>query len=210
MIDGDVLDDKGWSSTSISLLERVRQGPADAVAWRRFVALYEPLVASWCRAAGLQAADVDDVCQEVFRGVCGRIAAFERGRAGGTLRGWLRTITTHAVFDLGHRKARQQSGAGGSDALAALLAVPDPATSADDGPTVEEKRLLLRQAVTGILQDVQPQTREIFCRVVVDRQAPAVVAADLNVAVHVVYLVKSRVLKRLRDEYGDLIDLDDT
>jgi len=191
-------------------LERVRRGPTDAAAWQKFVALYEPLVASWCRADGLQAADVEDVCQDVFRGVCGKIAAFERGRAGGTLRGWLRTITTNAVINLGRRKAGHQAGAGGSDALAAMLAVPDPATSADDGPTVEEKRLLLRQAVTGILQDVQSQTREIFCRVVVDRQAPADVAADLNVAVHVVYMVKSRVLKRLRDEYADLIDLDDT
>ena len=42
----------------------VRAGNDEQAAWDRLVKLYAPLVYSWCRAAGLQPADVADVAQE--------------------------------------------------------------------------------------------------------------------------------------------------
>ncbi|VTT99446.1 unnamed protein product [Gemmataceae bacterium] len=43
-------------------------------------------------------------------------------------------------------------------------------------------------------------------RVVVDRQDPSAVAADLGLSINAVYLIKSRVLRRLRDEFRELLD----
>ena len=124
MSDGSVLEDRG-SATSPSLLARVQGAAPDPVAWRRFVDLYEPLIIGWCRAGGLQLVDAEDVCQEVFKAVCGKIGQFEHGRNGGTLRGWLRRITANAVATWGRGRNGRPIGAGGSDALAALLAVPE-------------------------------------------------------------------------------------
>ena len=70
-------------------------------------------------------------------------------------------------------------------------------------------RALLRRAAMGSLTGMSEQTREIFCRLVVDRESPTHVAEALNVRADVVYTAKSRVLKRLKEECGDLIDLGD-
>ncbi len=75
--------------------------------------------------------------------------------------------------------------------------------------TREEKRALLRRAVHGSLTGLSQQTAEIFCRLVVDRESPAHVAEALQVRADVVYTAKSRVIKRLKEEYSALIDFDD-
>ena len=93
---------------------------------------------------------------------------------------------------------------------------------ADPGPELELARLNLEdKGDSGIepltLASGMPRcccrfdtrdTREAFWRVVVDRQKANDVAQDLGVPVHVVYLAKSRILKKLHEEFDGLIDLD--
>ena len=53
-------DDRSSSlSTHASLLQRARG--RDALAWERVVALYGPLVLSWCRSSGLRDADAAEI-----------------------------------------------------------------------------------------------------------------------------------------------------
>ena len=54
------------NTTSESLLFRLRIQPADEDAWGRFLAIYAPLIQSWCRKRELDEADVQDVCQDVL------------------------------------------------------------------------------------------------------------------------------------------------
>ena len=61
MTDGDVQENGGALSTSASLLARVQREEPDEAAWRRFTALYTPLVRCWCLKDGLKPAAVDDV-----------------------------------------------------------------------------------------------------------------------------------------------------
>jgi RNA polymerase sigma-70 factor (ECF subfamily) len=91
-----------------------------------------------------------------------------------------------------------------------MLNVPEPTAddALDSALTREEKRAMLRRAVMGSLTGMSEQTREIFCRLVVDRELPVHIAEALNVRADVVYTAKSRVLKRLKEEYGNLIDFD--
>jgi len=57
----------------------------DPLAWRRLAFLCAPLVMRWCRQRNLQAADADDLLQEVFRTVladfpdCDDLARFPAG-----------------------------------------------------------------------------------------------------------------------------------
>jgi RNA polymerase sigma-70 factor (ECF subfamily) len=57
-----------------------------------------------------------------------------------------------------------------------------------------------------IQREVEDHTWQAFWRVVVDGQSPADVAAALGIRVNSVYLAKGRILRRLREEFGDLLD----
>ena len=61
-------DEPPVPATRHTLIVKLRD-PADAGAWREFVAIYEPLVYRLARRKGLQDADARDLCQEVFRTV---------------------------------------------------------------------------------------------------------------------------------------------
>jgi RNA polymerase sigma-70 factor (ECF subfamily) len=57
-----------------------------------------------------------------------------------------------------------------------------------------------------VRDDFEPRTWDAFWRVTIDGQSPADVAADLGVSANVVYLARSRVLRRLADQFAELID----
>jgi RNA polymerase sigma-70 factor (ECF subfamily) len=70
----------------------------------------------------------------------------------------------------------------------------------------EERRELVRRALALIERDFTPLTWQAFQQFVV-RERPAVeVAAELGVSVNAVYLARSRVLRRLREQLTGLID----
>ena len=64
------------STTSVTLLELVRQDPRDPGAWDRFVRRYRPKIFSWCREWGLQEADAEDVAQDVLVRLTEKMANF--------------------------------------------------------------------------------------------------------------------------------------
>ena len=193
---------EGLSKTSSSLLDRARAH--DQAAWDRLVGLYGPLVYRWCRAAGLQAADAADVGQEVFRAVARGLAGFRHEREGDTFRGWLRTITRNHLRN--HFLRRPAGGAGGEAGQRWLeqLPAPDDAEPSADA-LAAETRLLFRQAVELIRGEFAEDTWRAFWQVVAEGRRPGAVAADLGVSVNTVYLAKSRVLRRLRAEFADLL-----
>jgi RNA polymerase sigma-70 factor (ECF subfamily) len=186
------------------LLERLRA--QDARAWQRLIQLYGPTVYSWCRHAGLSPEDAADVGQEVFQAVSRSIAEFRRDRPGDSFRGWLWTVTRNKVRDLRRRQADQGEAAGGTTAQQHLLQVPDPEPD-DSGsaPAPAEKQALYRRALELIQGEFTEPTWRAFLLLVVEERAPADVAAELGMTLGAVYIAKSRVLKRLRDEFGELM-----
>jgi RNA polymerase sigma-70 factor (ECF subfamily) len=194
--------------TSSSLLERLRA--QDRQAWIRLVGLYGPLVYRWCRQSGLASEDAEDVGQEVFAAVYRKVADFRRAQAGDTFRGWLRVITRNKVRDLVRRRGdHEETAQGGTDPLRRLLQVPADADS-DFEPAADptETVLLAHRALELLREEFTDEKWQVFHRVVVEGQPPADVAADLGVSVNIVYLTKSRGLRRLREEFAGLLDLD--
>jgi RNA polymerase sigma-70 factor, ECF subfamily len=193
--------------TSLSLLERVQEH--DRASWERFVALYGPMVYGWCIRAHLQPADAADVGQEVFASVARSIGGFRHDRPGDSFRGWLFTITRNKIRDRPKRPGAD--GIGGSDAQQTLAQLPaeslDEADSISDSGPVSEKKLLCRRAMELLQVEFEPRTWEAFWRSFVEMQAPADIASDLGMSVNAVYLAKSRILRRLREEYAALVDL---
>jgi RNA polymerase sigma-70 factor (ECF subfamily) len=192
------------SGTSLSLLQRIRNG--DNSGWQRVVDLYAPLVRYWCRRWGVEGADADDVQQEVFRAAAVGIASFRREQEGDTFRGWLRAITRHRLLAFSRGRGRQPEAAGGSEAQQRLQEIAGPEAAGPDEPgEAEEFSALVRRALTQLRGEFEPKTWQAFWRTAVDDQPSAAVAAELGMTANAVRMAKSRVLHRLREELGDLV-----
>jgi RNA polymerase sigma-70 factor, ECF subfamily len=203
VIDNHVQVGGDGMTTSSTLLAGVKAHEPEA--WKRFVTLYQPLVFYWCRQGGLQAVDGEDVAQNVFNAVYGAIDRFRHDQDGHTLRGWLRTITRNKVRDHARRATREVPPVGGSEAHRELLALPESPHASDDEADATEEQILIRQAFEMILSGFKDYTRQAFWRVVVDGQKPEDVAEELGIKVDSVYLARSRVLCRLKKEFGAIV-----
>lgn len=191
------------TGTSRSLLERARA--ADADAWDRLVSLYGPLVFQWCRRWDLQDQDVADVFQDVFQAVATHIAEFRKERPGDSFRGWLRTITRHKILDHFRRLGREPGGAGGTDAQLYFAELPAPGPDAE--PAVREPdSALFQQGLELIRAEFEDRTWQAFWRTAVDDVSPNEVAVELKMSPGSVRVAKCRVLRRLREEFGELLD----
>ncbi len=188
--------------TSSTLLDRV--SARDEAAWRRLATVYSQLVLYWCRSAGVRRQDCVDVCQEVFRSVAQNIDGFRHSQSGGSFRGWLRTITRSKVIDHFRRQDRQPAAAGGSQAYQDFLAIPDSDLSSAADSSDSENAILVKGALESIRNEFEDRTWRAFWRATVDGQRSTAVAESLNMTPAAVRQAKSRVLRRLREELGQL------
>jgi RNA polymerase sigma-70 factor (ECF subfamily) len=202
--------DEDRDGTPLSLLERLRAD--DPEAWVRLVALYRPLVEFWGRGAGLGPADAEDVAQEVFAAAARGLAGFRRDRPGDTFRGWLRGIARYQALMHFRRTADEPRAEGGSVALRRLREQPDPDGPAEDEPTSEADgepdevgRLYLR-AVEAVRDGFEPRTWRAFWLAAVEGHAPADLEAELGMSSAAIRQAKSRVLRRLKAELGEVLE----
>ncbi|MDG3004215.1 RNA polymerase sigma factor [Paludisphaera mucosa] len=188
--------------TSATLLDRARASDADA--WARLVYLYGPLVRHWCARWGCVGADADDLVQEIFLAVAAGLPGFRRERAGDTFRGWLRTIARNKRLDALRRGDRDPVAQGGTEAQWRLAQAPGPEAEADEDP-IEQVSGLYHRALELVRSEFEEKTWRTFWRVAVDGLTVDAVAREAGVAPAAVRQAKSRVLRRLKQEVGDLI-----
>lgn len=191
----------GEPPTDSSLLRRVRANDPDA--WRRLIHLYEPLVQGWCRRMGLLGASAEDVSQEVFHAVTKGIEQFRRECPDDSFRGWLYGIARNKVRDVWRNRATAPDGIGGSTAQKFLQNVPDPyVPHSPEG--LQEFREVLRRTMDLVRVEFTEPSWQAFWQVTIEERKAADVAADLGISPGAVYIAKSRVLKRLREELDGL------
>lgn len=163
--------------------------------------LYGPVLYDWARRDGLRDEDAADVVQEVYLALTRHIERFGR-QPDGTFRGWLWTVLRSKVVDLVRRRRLRPEAQGGSDAYERLLQAETPAdgSSAVDAPPPS-------WLMTRVVETIRPEFKEsswrAFQLLVIDEQSPADVAAALGLSLNAVYIARSRILTRLRDELGD-------
>jgi RNA polymerase sigma-70 factor (ECF subfamily) len=190
--------------TPLSLLERARA--YDPEAWHRLVGLYHPLVLSWCARAGVNPTDAEDVAQEVFTTAAGALDRFRRDRVGDTFRGWLRSITRTQMLLLFRRARGRAHAEGGSDAWQNLQEVADPFTGPGEEVDSIEVNQLYQRALELVSVEFEQRTWRAFELTVIEDRTTADVAQELCMTVNNVRQAKSRVLRRLREEVGDVLD----
>jgi RNA polymerase sigma-70 factor (ECF subfamily) len=199
-----VSSESSSSAVHSTLLQQVRDQDPDA--WQRLVQLYGPLVYQWCRSQGLQASDAADVMQDVFQSVATNIEQFRGKRRGGSFRAWLWTIARNKLRDYYRRAKREIQGLGGTSAMLQISAVPDhEPESGSDRPSDETTHSPQHQAVRLIRDEFEEQTWQAFAQVAIESRSIADVAADLGITPNAVRIAKCRVLKRLREAFGDVL-----
>ena len=195
----DIATFDGSSSTSSSLLERVKGGESDA--WRRLVELYGPMVLGWCQRSRLQTSDAADIVQEVFTAVLVNVPDFRRDGPGDTFRGWLWTIARNKLRDHIRRRECRPQAFGGTDAAEQFQQLPDALPDATDSG---DHGGLMHRALDLVRPECENRTWDAFWRTTAGGQSTLDVAADLGLTPAAVRQAKYRVLKRLRAELDDL------
>jgi RNA polymerase sigma-70 factor (ECF subfamily) len=195
------MNDASSSDTRVSLLASLREA-RNATSWnewwKTFVAAYAPLVYRYARRRGLQDADAADVTQEVLAETARCLPTFEYKPERGRFRGWLGLLTRRQLarfFAKQQRDASRTNGATDHDVLAELAA---PQSEAEWTDTFHGQ--LLRTALDRIRPHFEPPTWQAFAQVWLHQRTAAEAAANLNLPIDAIYLAKSRVLKRLREE----------
>jgi RNA polymerase sigma-70 factor (ECF subfamily) len=190
--------------TSLTLLQRLRDNEPEA--WRVVVGLHMPLLYHWCARRGVRGADAEDVPQEVFQAAAAGLARFRREHEGDSFRGWLRGITRNTLWRHFRRADRQPRASGGTEALARLQDVAEagpPDADEDDSPS--ELEALRRRALELVRGQVEEPTWRAFWLTAIEGRSPNEIAPGLGVSPTAVRMAKSRVLRRLKEQFGDLV-----
>jgi RNA polymerase sigma factor (sigma-70 family) len=185
--------------TRPSLLGRLRN-PADAEAWRTFVDLYTPLVYRYCRRRGFQEADAADVAQEVMTQVMRSIGGFTYDPKVGRFRDWLGAVVRTHVGRFHRKRERQPVAAEDGE----LNGVPDPGADSEWIGSFREQ--MTAAALDRIRGEFSTSHWTAFERTWRDGAPAAAVALELGLTATAVYVAKSRVLVRLRDEIAHLAE----
>jgi RNA polymerase sigma-70 factor (ECF subfamily) len=193
------------SVTSLTLLERLRVQPS-AADWQRLHDVYRPLIRGWLTRIPDLRDEKDDLSQDILTVVFREVARFERQREG-SFRAWLRRVTVNRIRNYWRERARRpQVGLQGSETENFLGLLEDPTSDLAAEWDREHDRHAFDRLLAIVQPDFQPETWEAFRRFALDGMPAAKVASELGISDNAVILAKTRILKRLRDEAGVLLE----
>lgn len=191
--------------TSLSLLDRLQQGPNDD-AWQRMVEVYSPLIHAWLRRYTLRDQDIEDLAQEVLSIVVRKLPEFERRPQVGSFRRWLRSIAVNCLRDF-WRAQRYRPRTTGEHGFGEVLdQLEDSQSALSKLWDKEHDEHVTRHLLEKIRPRFEERTWLAFEQVALQGMPPDDVARDLGMSVNAVFIAKSRVLHQLRQEGRGLLD----
>jgi RNA polymerase sigma-70 factor (ECF subfamily) len=185
--------------TRVSLLLRLPSA-ADAQAWHEFVSIYEPFIYQFGRRSGLQDADALELVQNVMLAVAKAIGRWQPDADRGKFRTWLLRIAQNQLIDAAARFRRQAVAKGGTSMLDLLAAHPARDFWSSDQVRVLHRKELFRWAADRVKDTVKQATWQAFWMTSILDQPVEEVARRLHLSVGAVYIARSRVLAKLREE----------
>jgi RNA polymerase sigma-70 factor (ECF subfamily) len=190
--------------TRQSLLLRAQAG--EEGAWEDLTGLYRPLIVGWLNRQGVPPGDLEDLSQDVLLSVVRHLPAFQHSGRRGAFRSWLRTIVCSRTVDYWRAADAGARAEGGSGATAALQQIADPDSDLNRQWDEQHDRYVLTCVLDLVEEEFELATLQAFRRLALDGASGAEVAEELGLSVSAVYVAKSRVLARIRQEAEGLID----
>jgi len=193
------------NTTSLGLLDRLKHAKPDAAEWRRLQDVYLPLIRSWLsRLPGLHD-EIEDLTQEVFAVIYRELPSFER-RRDGSFRAWLRQVTVNRMRAFCKARHRRWRLGFGREADSLLSQLADPTSDLAHQWDRDHDRHVFQKLLDVVQADFEPKTWQAFLRFAQEGRSAAGVAEELGMSESAVVQAKFRVLKRLREEAGELLD----
>jgi len=185
--------------TRVSLLEGL-QNSADAQlfenSWQRFNQKYTPKMYTWARRLGLNQTDAEEVCQDLMICLLRRMKHFVYDPKG-SFRGWLRTVTRHAVYDFCEKQKKMHPTEG--EKIEGILnekTLRDHIEGLFDLEILEEARRQVRNDLDKT--ETGQRNWEIFTRLELTDVSIAELAEQFNMKPQTIYVAKGRVLDELK------------
>lgn len=197
------------SGTHPSLICRVQD--RDPEAWQRLVQIYTPLVMSWCHQFGCDRHTSEDIAQETFMAASRSIDGLRPDGATGSFRRWLWKIARNKLVDLRRRYPVSMLPPGGSTAALNLMQIAEkeqavaPEVLPDNDPSSPDMlKVLIFKALELVRVEFHEASWKAFWRTSIDGLPTDVVATELGTTPASVRQSRSRIMRRLRTELGDV------
>lgn len=192
------------NETRQSLLLRAQGG--EEHAWKELTDLYRALIFAWLNRQGVPIRDLEDVSQDILVSVVKHLPTFQHSGNPGAFRSWLRTIVCSRTIDYWRSAHPGRQAMSGSGAMAALHQIEDPDSDLNRQWEEEHDQYVLNCLLDLVEEEFEPTTLKAFRRLALEDASGPEVARELGLSVAAVYMAKSRVLRRLRQEAEGLID----
>ena len=175
-------------TTKKTLLEAIRSG--DEVSWQEFYETYRPLIVVRGRDYKLNVAEIDELVQSVMLRFFDRSKTFVYDRSRGKFRNYLGVMIYHCALNI--IRARHKNEV---DCDENALEIPDGDDSCWHREWEQHILILAMKQLQLQLEEVTFQAFELYA---VKGEAPEKVARFLKISVNMVYVAKSRAIRRLR------------
>lgn len=193
------------SLTRASLVFRLRDRN-DNDAWQQFLDLYGQTIFQFVRSRGLQDADAADLVQEVFRRVGNAIGRLDYEKQKGGFRAWLFAITRNCLNTYFKKQQRVVQGINDSNSGGMLGQFANEKDELDERWELEFQRQLMAKAIATIRPKTEPSTWAAFEMTAIQNQTADEAAGVLGMSRGAVYVARSRVTSKLREEVKRLMD----
>ena len=177
-------------STRKTLLEAIKEG--DDVSWHEFYVTYRPLIILHGSDYKLTADEKEELVQMVLLEIFQKCKSFHYDRSHGRLRDYLRRIIGGKAIDILRRRKTDHV----SDEV--LNFHPDRESLLEEAWENEWQGHLLSQAINILRTQLEAITFQAFELHVINEKPAKEVATFLNISINMVYVAKSRSVKKLR------------
>ena len=190
--------------TRISLLCKIAQNPDDSQGWAERVSLYQAPIYRTLRCRRLQHADAIEVTQQVLVALVRYLPQFENDGKPASFRRWLNRIISNLCWKAW--SARQNPVASARNAQPhegrefEEMADQQQQEELRHDLEIQHYRHFFRLAAEQVRPLFTHTTWQAFWLTSVDGVSPAEVAKKLGLSSGAVYIARSRVIARLRDQ----------
>jgi RNA polymerase sigma-70 factor (ECF subfamily) len=162
--------------------------------------MYTPLFFAWTKRLNLSEPEATDLVQDLFAVLVEQLPKFEYDRSR-SFRAYLKTILLNRWRN--HLRRRSAENVNHSVSVNEVVSEDQPIRELEEA---EYRTYIVGRALALMQSEFQQVTWKACWEFVVSGRPAEEVAASLGISVNAVYLAKSRVLRRLREELAGLFD----